>query len=208
MSLFQKLKEQYGLEELTDDNGCTGEAQRTMKEELRVLLANARLVEVDSKPELIPTTNFVYIGSLGSAYCLPSLQSAQITHILCLSAAIRLKFPSIFIYKQVPMIDKPDFNLLLHIIECVEFIRSCRDVGGRILIHCYQGISRSAAVCIAFLICDNLLSLEEGLNLVRSVRPQASPNSGFMTALKQLEQRKSSLCMSQPKQINVNGNNI
>lgn len=56
------------------------------------------------------------------------------------------------------------------------------------LIHCAQGISRSAAVATAWLISRKKLMLAQALDLIRQVRPQASPNLGFLASLRALEQ--------------------
>jgi protein-tyrosine phosphatase len=56
------------------------------------------------------------------------------------------------------------------------------------LVHCARGISRSAAVCAAWLISRKRMSLEYALETIRSVRPQISPNLGFIASLRALEQ--------------------
>jgi protein-tyrosine phosphatase len=56
------------------------------------------------------------------------------------------------------------------------------------LVHCARGVSRSAALCAAWLISRRHMSLEQALNTLRSVRPQISPNLGFIASLRALEQ--------------------
>jgi len=55
------------------------------------------------------------------------------------------------------------------------------------LVHCARGISRSAALCAAWLISRRHVSLEVALNTIRCVRPQISPNLGFIASLRALE---------------------
>lgn len=45
------------------------------------------------------------------------------------------------------------------------------------------GISRSAAVVIAFLIRNNDMTLEQAFKHTQSIRPVVSPNRGFMDQL-------------------------
>jgi len=61
------------------------------------------------------------------------------------------------------------------------------------LVHCAFGISRSAAVCAAWLMHSSQdqhppLSLESAMAQIRSVRPYAIPNIGFLASLRALEQ--------------------
>eukprot|EP00934_Nitzschia_sp_Nitz4_P008761 Nitzschia sp. Nitz4//scaffold140_size61219//5791//6339//NITZ4_006430-RA/size61219-processed-gene-0.41-mRNA-1//1//CDS//3329536197//8751//frame0 len=55
------------------------------------------------------------------------------------------------------------------------------------LVHCARGISRSAAVCTAWLLSRRELSLEQATDKIRAVRPQMAPNMGFVASLKALE---------------------
>jgi protein-tyrosine phosphatase len=56
------------------------------------------------------------------------------------------------------------------------------------LVHCAFGVSRSAAVCAAWLIARNHLSLQQAMEQIRVARPEASPNIGFVAVLRALEQ--------------------
>jgi predicted protein tyrosine phosphatase len=56
------------------------------------------------------------------------------------------------------------------------------------LVHCAQGISRSAAVCAAWYMSRNGASLEQALAILRQVRPQVLPNLGFIACLRAIEQ--------------------
>lgn len=85
------------------------------------------------------------------------------------------------------MLDQPDYTFTDDLPQIFEFIESTREQGGRILVHCYQGKSRSCAVCCAYLMKYRGHSLESALKLVREVRPIASPNSGFMASLEALD---------------------
>ena len=54
------------------------------------------------------------------------------------------------------------------------------------LIHCARGVSRSAAVCAAWLISRGGYTLPESLDLIRSTR-DVNPNLGFLAGLRAIE---------------------
>ena len=57
------------------------------------------------------------------------------------------------------------------------------------LVHCAQGVSRSVAVCTAWLLSSRRhKTLSQALERIRHVRPIANPNLGFLAALRALEQ--------------------
>lgn len=56
------------------------------------------------------------------------------------------------------------------------------------LCHCNAGVSRSVSICIAFLLETRRCStVDEALALVRTTRPSARPNDGFLQQLRQRE---------------------
>ena len=54
-------------------------------------------------------------------------------------------------YKRVPMEDTIMQNLHIHLPECFDFLDKAWENKANILVHCQAGISRSAAVIIAYL---------------------------------------------------------
>lgn len=52
-----------------------------------------------------------------------------------------------------------------------------------------QGVSRSGAVCIAYLMAEQCFHLEAALGVMQAVRPIVRPNSGFMRQLRDFEAR-------------------
>lgn len=56
-----------------------------------------------------------------------------------------------------------------------------------VLIHCGAGVSRSASLCIAFLMRDRRITAHEALQLVKERRSIAEPNDGFWRMLCALE---------------------
>lgn len=57
------------------------------------------------------------------------------------------------------------------------------------LVHCNAGVSRAAAVVTGFLMHSERLSFAGALSAVKSARPAACPNPGFMEQLRQYQER-------------------
>ena len=99
--------------------------------------------------------------------------------------------------------DEEDANLLDHLEDAVDFIDdaigsnkkvlpleqyaillwSCackRCAVVQVLVHCQAGMSRSAAVVLAYMCFSMGTSVEESLQVLKVTSPQACPNAGFM----------------------------
>eukprot|EP00116_Pleurobrachia_bachei_P018173 sb/3478435/ len=68
--------------------------------------------------------------------------------------------------------------------ETHRFIRDCRDIGGKCLVHCQKGISRSGSTTIAYIMRQYDKPLDTAQTFVQERRSIVNPNVGFA---KQLE---------------------
>lgn len=59
-----------------------------------------------------------------------------------------------------------------------------------VLVHCNKGVSRSAAIVIAYIMREKKLLYKEALAIVRKERESVFPNSGFAAQLRTWEKRK------------------
>lgn len=64
---------------------------------------------------------------------------------------------------------------------------------GGALIHCFAGISRSATICIGYLMWKENLSLGAAYSMVERARPCTMPNRGFQSQLQAFESLGSNL---------------
>jgi dual specificity protein phosphatase 1B len=124
----------------------------------------------------------MYISSLRVAGHEPTLRRLNITHILTVCPMRPSHYEGIT-YKLVSISDSPDCRIDLKFGECFEFIRSALASGGTILIHCFQGISRSASVVIGYLIFYNNMDFTQAFNHLKSRRSMINPNFGFIKQL-------------------------
>lgn len=77
---------------------------------------------------------------------------------------------------KIDILDSPSANIKVHLDRCADFIKSCAMEGGKVLIHCYAGISRSTSAVMAHLIRDLNMSSTDAFNLCKSKRSIVNPN--------------------------------
>lgn len=87
----------------------------------------------------------------------------------------------------VPLRDTESENLLDYLQVCVDFIERSRKEGS-VLVHCFAGVSRSAAVITAYLMKSENLSLEDALASLKQSCEFVCPNDGFLEQLKMFEE--------------------
>ena len=78
-------------------------------------------------------------------------------------------------------------SLLYHIDAALKFINDAREEGGKILVHCIEGKSRSPSIVIAYLMESQGLSLLESYQRVKYLRFITQPNSNFLDQLAEYE---------------------
>jgi len=83
--------------------------------------------------------------------------------------------------------DSTNADLRPHLDGVVRHIAEQRADGVNVLVHCQQGISRSSAVVIAYLMQEKGMTYDDSLALVKSKRRCANPNIGFERTLRALD---------------------
>nr|XP_033815058.1 dual specificity phosphatase 28 isoform X2 [Geotrypetes seraphini] len=79
----------------------------------------------------------------------------------CINVSRQQPFSSLGIGTlRVPVFDKPSENLYAYFDQCAEVIEDIVQKDGKCLVYCKNGRSRSAAVCIAYLMKYRHLQLE------------------------------------------------
>jgi len=93
-----------------------------------------------------------------------------------------------FSYCRTSMGDNATEHLSKRFEESWEFLERARvREDGGVLVHCQQGVSRSASMVMSYLMKFYRKSFDEALALARNARAQANPNEGFTIQLKELE---------------------
>jgi len=128
----------------------------------------------------------LYLGSQDAATNEQGLLEKNVRHILNVATGIEYRESPNIIYCKVPVLDLDSVDIIPIFEQCFEFIHLGRREGG-ILVHCNQGVSRSATVVIAYIMKHEKLPLEEALKLTKKAKPDIKPNPGFLEQLKLYE---------------------
>ena len=157
-----------------------------LKEELN-MDNNERKIEEDYN-EIIK--DFLYISGYKTASTLIDLQNLKITNIINCSGDLceNLSFSGIN-YLTLNIRDNVSENIECLFFKCINYINEAKEKNGRVLIHCYKGVSRSVSVIISYLIYLYNWTYDEAFDFVQLKRPIANPNIGFYLQLKTFHKR-------------------
>ena len=137
-----------------------------LKEELHMDNNNERKIEEDYN-EIIK--DFLYISGSGDL-----CENLYFSGINYLTLNIR---------------DNVSENIECLFFKCINYISETREKNGRVLIHCYKGVSRSVSIIISYLIFLHKWNYDEAFDFVQLKRPIANPNIGFYLQLKTFHKR-------------------
>uniref|UniRef100_A0A8C9NM75 Dual specificity phosphatase 1 n=1 Tax=Serinus canaria TaxID=9135 RepID=A0A8C9NM75_SERCA len=138
--------------------------------------------------EILP---FLYLGSAYHASRKDMLDALGITALINVSANCPNHFEGHYQYKSIPVEDNHKADISSWFNEAIDFIDSVKNEGGRVFVHCQAGISRSATICLAYLMRTNRVKLDEAFEFVKQRRSIISPNFSFMGQLLQFESQNS-----------------
>ena len=130
-------------------------------------------------------TDFLYISGYKTASTASDLQNLKITNIINCSGDLceNLSFSGID-YLTLNIGDNVSENIECLFFKCINYINEAKEKKGKVLIHCYKGVSRSVSVLISYLIFLNKWTYDEAFDFVQSKRAIANPNIGFYLQLK------------------------
>ncbi|XP_018803673.1 PREDICTED: dual specificity protein phosphatase 18 [Bactrocera latifrons] len=101
------------------------------------------------------------------------------------------------LYLRINAYDRPNTDLSVHFDEVADMIEEVRQLGGKSLVHCVAGVSRSATLCLAYLMKYGGMSLRAAYLHVKAIRPQIRPNTGFFQQLRCYEEQLRGSCSVQ-----------
>ncbi|XP_053730533.1 dual specificity protein phosphatase 13-like isoform X2 [Synchiropus splendidus] len=143
----------------------------------------------------------LYIGNEVAARDKATLHSMRISHIVnaahrptghcqatgfCVNTGPRFYRDMAVDYYGVEADDAIEFILSPFFYPTARYIRAALAQGGKVLVHCLMGVSRSATLVLAFLMIAEGLRLQEAVTAVRAHR-DICPNPGFLQQLRSLD---------------------
>lgn len=175
------------------DSNCAVDAYE-LKVRLEHILERISLISDAANTERpSPISGSLFIGGALAARSVNTLQHVGITHILCLCSneigQSDSQYPELFEYSNYSISDNEDTNISNIFKEAHDFIDHVEQKGGKVLVHCFEGRSRSATVVLAYLMLRKNFTLLEAWNTLKRVHRRAQPNDGFAKILLELDRR-------------------
>jgi len=129
--------------------------------------------------------DFLYVSGDKVARNRELLLSVGITHILnCAGLTTPNCFPGLFAYTTLYVNDAAQEDISCFFYDAVELITKVKSIpGGKILVHCTQGVSRSVSMCLAYYMLARDIKFDDALAFVKERRGIAAPNTGFACQL-------------------------
>ncbi|KAM4604814.1 dual specificity phosphatase 28 [Polymixia lowei] len=137
--------------------------------------------------QLCKVTKALFISNARSACSDQLIQQEAIT--LCINVSKQQPFPASDIATlRIPVYDDPNEDLYSYFDRCADVIQEEANRGGHSVVYCKNGRSRSATICVAYLMKHRDLSLTDAFKKVKTARHVIDPNPGFMAQLERYEQ--------------------
>ncbi|NXT61591.1 DUS28 phosphatase, partial [Chaetops frenatus] len=134
---------------------------------------------------LWPVTASLFLGTARAACDEELLAREGVT--FCVNVTRQQPFPGVRGIR-VPVFDDPAEDLSRFFEPCGAAIEEAVRAGGKCLVYCKNGRSRSAAICTAYLMRHRQLPLKDAFEAVKAARPVAEPNAGFWSQLQRYEE--------------------
>ncbi|KAL6732875.1 hypothetical protein Aduo_003588 [Ancylostoma duodenale] len=92
-------------------------------------------------------------------------------------------------YMKVRIDDHPYARIQDYFDQVADKIKAVKDRGGKTLVHCMAGVSRSASLVMIYLVKYERMTLRQAYHYVKSARPVIRPNVGFWKQMVDYEKR-------------------
>ncbi|XP_056670603.1 serine/threonine/tyrosine-interacting protein-like [Monodelphis domestica] len=141
--------------------------------------------------EIVPR---LFLGPYSSASKnkLPELQKLGTTHVICIRQSLEAKFiqpnfPQFLKYLVLDVEDNPAENIMDFLPASKEFTDGSLQAGGKVFVHGNAGLSRSAALVIAYRMETFRMTFNDAFLHVKGRRYCICPNDGFIHQLREYE---------------------
>uniref|UniRef100_A0A2R5LJK8 Putative dual specificity phosphatase n=2 Tax=Ornithodoros turicata TaxID=34597 RepID=A0A2R5LJK8_9ACAR len=128
-------------------------------------------------------TDFLFLSGV-RPLTLPAVRSLGITTIInCTMDLPDLPIGAEVEFVRVRVDDSPIFDLSVYFDPVADRIQEVYLRGGKVLVHCMAGASRSPALVMAYLMKYHRMRLRDAFRYVKQRRPVVHPNYGFFKQL-------------------------
>jgi protein-tyrosine phosphatase len=173
---------------------AVGKAGGTLTVDEQNKIVKAKKNDPPAADEVFPN---LLIGNKAAAEDIDFLSTKKITHVVNLAAVSSTKFivrpnKAALRRSKIKLTDlklRPNQKFDEHFEPSGELIEKSLHVGGRVMVNCWQGASRSATVVLAYLIRYQDMGVEEALRMVKEKR-DIRPNNSFLQSLVDYEEMK------------------
>ena len=146
----------------------------------------------DLKSMLVHPSVFIaeqlYQGRGDQATNAKVVENLKLTHIVNIGREHPNAFPGRLTYLTIKLDDVSHSNLQIYFPESTQFIEEAILKGGRVLVHCNMGVSRSSTISIAYLMKSRQWMLKTAFEFIKDKRSCVRPNRGFLLQLSEWEQ--------------------
>jgi len=135
--------------------------------------------------EIVPR---LFLADLYTASNPTTLRQLKVTHIVSvMPGEIDLPPWDPAFHLQLPVEDMPFVEIIPFLRDAVYWITRAlaSHPEARVVVHCFQGISRSTTFVVAYLIASRAWSVSQALAHIKARRPIAEPNFGFVSQLQE-----------------------
>lgn len=147
--------------------------------------------------ECSKVADHIYLGGDSVARNREILRQNGITHVLnCVGFVCAEYFKAHLVYKTLWLQDSPTEDITSILYDVFDYFEDVREQGGRVLVHCCQGVSRSTSLVIAYLMWREGQSFDDAFQFVKAARGIANPNMGFACQLLQCQKRVHAIPLS------------
>lgn len=165
-----------------------------------ILTEKERYQELQTYPSSV-LDGVLYQGNGKQATTRKVIEDLRITHIVNITVEYENVLPDLVDYLRLQFRDELESNMEHRLSMAADYIAEAIRGGGRVLVHCVMGISRSSTITLSFLMKYFAWTLEDAFNFLKDNRPAAQPNRSFFLQLGNFEREVFGKHMTDAEQL-------
>lgn len=125
----------------------------------------------------------LFIGDISTSLNEIFMSLNKIIAIVNVTYELKNKFYNTVNYHNINIDDDYDTKIIPYLLPAIKFINKYVSIGKNVLVHCFAGKSRSASICIAYLMWQNKWTYKIAYNYLKEKRHVIEPNESFSQQL-------------------------